>query len=304
MSQAKLITVFSVLIIVGILSSFSLFTVKQWEKAILFQIGEIRETQFEPGLHIKIPMLQSVKKFDGRILTLEISAERFLTKEKKNVIVDSFVKWRILDVAKFYTSVGGKEEDANNRLMPIINKILREEFANRDIQQIISGDRKEIRNVLIGGGSDKTKVDPVNISMAAAQAKQLGIQLVDVLIKRVDLPEDVSDAVYRRMEIERKQAANMLRSTGFEEAEQVRADADKQVKVLVSGAYRDAENIRGQGDAKASEIYAKAYSENPEFYAFYRSLTAYKASFNSKQDILLIQPQTEFFKYYRDTKAK
>ena len=268
----------------------SLFTVKEWERAALFKFGEIVRTDYEPGLHFKIPIVNNIRKFDGRIQTLDADPERYLTAEKKNVIVDSFVKWRIDDVAPYYTTMGGDTVRANIRLSQIIKDGLRSEFGKRTIQDVISGERKKIMDILL-----------VN---TAAQAKEFGIRVVDVRIKRIDLPEDISNSVYRRMEAERARTAKDLRSKGAEAAERIRADADRQRTVILAEAYREAEQTRGQGDAKAAEIYANAFNQDPEFYSFYRSLNAYKATFKSENDILVLEPDSDFFRYFKSVQGK
>ncbi len=263
-----------------------LFTVDQRQYAIVFQLGEIKEVVKEPGLKFKWPMIQNVRYFDRRILTMDsVEPERFLTAEKKPVLVDSFVKWRIADVNQYYISVGGDELLARTRLSQVVNSGLREEFGRRTVHDVVSGERDKIMEDV----QKKADID----------ARQIGVEIVDVRLKRVDLPPEVSESVYRRMETERKRVANELRSQGAAEAEKIRADADKQREVIVAEAYRDAQKIKGEGDAKAAAIYAKAFGENPEFYAFYRSLEAYRQSFSSKQDVMVVEPSADFFKYLK-----
>lgn len=269
--------------------SFSMFIVYEWERAILFQLGEVVRTDFKPGLHFKWPFINNVRKFDGRILTLDVEPERFLTAEKKNVIVDSFVKWRIDDLTRFYTAVLGDETQARLRLDQIIKDGMRGEFSKRSINEVVSGERSQIMNVLTGS--------------AAQQAKDLGIAVIDVRIMRIDLPADVNSAVYRRMEAERTRVAKDFRSRGYEASERIRADADRQRQVVLAEAYRDSERVRGEGDAEAADIYAKAYSKNPEFYSLYRSLNAYRAAFG-KNDLLVIEPDSEFFQYFKNGKGQ
>lgn len=276
------------LIVAAFIIFMSTFIVKEWDKAIVLQFGEIKRTEFEPGLHFLVPILQNVKKYDARILTLDAEPREVLTKEKKNVKVDSFVKWRITDVGKYYKAVGGSEASATTVLSPIIKKTLADELGKRTIQEAISGERSQIMDVISSNAKEK--------------AKEYGIELVDVRIKRIDLPDAVSESVYLRMESERKRVAKELRSKGAEAAERIRADADRKYKILVSEAYRDAERIRGDGDAKAADIYAKAYNANPEFFAFYRSLSAYKSTFSDKNDVIVLQPSSDFFKYYHALK--
>ena len=281
-----------IIILVGavlFLSLFSAFTVDQREKAILLSLGKIERTDFEPGLHFKIPFINSVRKFDGRVLTMDAEPETFLTVEKKNVVVDAFVKWRIHDVSTYFTAMGGDERMANVRLSQIVKDALREEFARRTIQEVISGERAEIMSIATVTADKKSR--------------EFGVEVMDVRIMRIDLKGEISDAVYRRMEAERTRVAKDFRSKGAEQGERIRADADKQRTVILAEAYRDAEQLRGQGDAKASEIYAKAYSKDREFYAFYRSLIAYKGSFKNKEDIMVIKPDADFFRYFNSQKG-
>ncbi len=267
----------------------SVFTVSETELAIKFKLGEIVEADYKPGLHWKLPFINNVKKFDARILTLDSSPERFLTAEKKNVIVDSFVKWRIGDVKTFYTSVAGDIYQANVRLDQVIKDSFRSEFSKRDIKQLVSSDRSAIRKALI-----------TNTATAAAH---LGIDIVDVQVKRIDLPSEVSQSVYHRMEAERARVAREFRSQGSEAAEKVRADADKQKEIILANAYRDSEIAKGRGDAQASAIYAEAYGEDIEFYTFYRSMAAYKETFNNKSaNIMVTEPDSDFFKYFKKMK--
>jgi len=263
------------------------FTVDQRQYAIVFQLGEIKEVIKEPGLSFKWPLIQNVRYFDSRILTLDsVEPERFLTAEKKPVLVDSFVKWRIADVNQYYISVGGDEMLARTRLSQTVNSGLREEFGKRTVHDVVSGVRNQI-------------MDDVQ-KKADADAREIGVEIVDVRLKRVDLPPEVSESVYRRMETERKRVANELRSQGAAEAEKIRADADKQREVIVAEAYRDAQKIKGEGDAKAASVYGKAFGENPEFYAFYRSLEAYRQSLGSKNDLMVVDPSADFFKYLKN----
>lgn len=278
-----------VLVAVLFVGSFSMFIVYEWERAVLFKLGEVVRTDFKPGLHFKWPFINNVRKFDGRILTLDVEPERFLTAEKKNVIVDSFVKWRIDDLTRFYTAVLGDETQARLRLDQIIKDGMRGEFSKRSINEVVSGERSQIMNVLTGS--------------AAQQAKDLGIAVIDVRIMRIDLPADVNSAVYRRMEAERTRVAKDFRSRGYEASERIRADADRQRQVVLAEAYRDSERVRGEGDATAADIYAKAYSKNAEFYALYRSLNAYRQAFG-KNDLLVIEPDSEFFQYFNNGKGQ
>ncbi|HHI93213.1 MAG TPA: protease modulator HflC [Gammaproteobacteria bacterium] len=273
------------LLIAVVIAAFSIFTVNEREKAILFRLGEIVKTDFTPGLYWKTPFVNNVRKFDSRIQTLDAEPERYLTGEKKNLIVDSFVKWRIKDVANYFTATGGDAVRANLRLSQIIKDGLRGEFAKRTIKEAVSGERQQIMTLI-------TK-------QANAEAEAFGIEIVDVRIKRIDFPSEISDSVYRRMRAERERVAKDLRSRGAESAEKIRAEADRQRTVIIADAFRDAEILRGEGDAAATEIYAKAYGKDVEFYSLYRSLNAYKTTFSSKSDILVIEPDSEFFKYFK-----
>ena len=278
------------LVLVLVVLSASMFTVDQRQNALVFQLGEVVSVKTEPGLYFKLPLVQNVRYFDTRILTLDSAdPERFITSEKKNVLVDSFIKWRVIDAKQFYVSVGGDEARAQIRLNQTVNDGLRAEFGKRTINDVVSGSRDEIMKII------REKADQ--------DARKIGVQVVDVRIKRVDLPESVSENVYRRMEAERKQVANELRSTGAAEAEKIKADADKQKEVIVAEAYRDAQRVKGEGDAKAANVYAAAYGKNPEFYAFYRSMQAYRESFKSKNDVMVLDPSADFFKYMKNPRA-
>ncbi|MGR9115457.1 MAG: protease modulator HflC [Gammaproteobacteria bacterium] len=267
-----------------ILGSMSVFYVGESEKTIKFRLGEIVESDYRPGLHFKLPFINNVSAFDARVLTLDAKSERFLTSEKKNVIVDSFVKWRIGDVGLFYTTMGGDEYQTNLRLDQIMKDAMRGEFGLRTIKELVSEDRGDLRQVLMA------KLSPV--------AREYGIELVDIRIKRIDLPDEVSNSVYRRMEAERERVAREFRSQGAESAEQISAQADKEREIILANAYRESEKIRGRGDAKAAEIYAASYGKNEEFYAFHRSLNAYQASFENTTDTMVLEPKSDFFKYF------
>jgi membrane protease subunit HflC len=276
------------LLFVGAIASMSLFTVDQRQFAIVFQLGEIKEVIDKPGLNFKWPMIQNVRVFDRRILTMDTpEPERFITAEKKNVLVDHFVKWRIIDPQLYYVSVAGDEARARTRLLQTVNSGLREEFGRRTVHDVVSGARDQIMEDM------RTRAD--------LDARKIGVQILDVRLKRVDLPLEVSESVYRRMEAERKRVANELRSEGGAIAEKIRADADRQREVLIAEAYRDAQRVKGEGDAKATGIYAEAFGQNAEFYSFYRSLDAYRASFSSKNDVLVVDPSSDFFKFMKDS---
>jgi modulator of FtsH protease HflC len=269
-----------------ILLSMSMFVVDQRQNAIVFQLGEIVGVKTEPGLYFKVPLMQNVRFFDSRILTLDTGEpERFITAEKKNVMVDSFVKWRIVDVKQYYISVGGDEMRAATRLMQTVNSSMREEFGKRTIHEVVSGEREQIMTVL----REKTDAD----------ARKIGVQVLDVRLKRVDFPSEISDSVYRRMDAERKRVANELRASGAADSEKIKADADKQREVILAVAYREAQKTKGEGDAKASSLYASAFGRDAEFYAFYRSLEAYKQSFKNKSDVMVLDPSSAFFKYLK-----
>ena len=287
--QEKIALIAGIVLTLLIVASMSLFTVDQRQHAMVFQLGEIKDVVSEPGLHVKWPLIQNVRYFDKRILTIDSAEpERFLTSEKKNVLVDAFVKWRIIDVKQFYLSVGD-EARAQIRLTQAVNASLREEFGKRTVHDVVSGERDRIMEEM------RSKAD--------ADARKIGAQVVDVRLKRVDLPLEVSESVYRRMEAERKRVANELRSQGAAEAEKIRADADRQREIIVAEAYREAQRIKGEGDAKSTAIYAAAFGQNPEFYSFYRSLDAYRNSFRSKSDVLVVEPNSEFFKYLKGSGA-
>jgi membrane protease subunit HflC len=276
------------LIVALVIAALSMFVVDQRQHALVFRLGEVIDVKKTPGLYFKVPLLDNVRYFDVRILTIDTpEAERFLTSEKKNVLVDLFVKWRITDVRQYYVSVRGEEAAAQTRLQQTINDGLRAEFGNRTVHEVVSGEREQIMDLM------RVK--------ANEDAKTIGVEVIDVRLKRVDLPQEVSEAVYRRMEAERKRVANELRSTGFAESEKIRADADRQREVILAEAYRDSQRIRGEGDARATSIYARAYEPNAEFYAFYRSLEAYKQSFKNRNDVLVLEPNSEFFRYLRSS---
>ncbi|MDD5228162.1 MAG: protease modulator HflC [Methylococcales bacterium] len=279
-------------IVLGMASVFlvgmmSVFTVSEGEKAIKFQLGEIVKDDYAAGLHVKLPLINNIKHFDARIQTMDSKPERFLTAEKKNVIVDSFVKWKIGDVKTFYTVVAGDTDQANLRLDQIVKDLFRSEFGKRNIKQLVSTDRGEIRELLIKN--------------AKAPAAALGMEIVDVQVMRIDLPEEVSTSVFRRMEAERERVAREFRSEGAEAAERIRADADRQRVVTLANAYRDAEKLRGEGDATAADIYAKAYNQDSEFFTFYRSLNAYKKTFTGSSTLVL-EPNSDFFQYFKNRK--
>ena len=284
----SIMSFFSVVVIaVFFFGSSAIYIVDQRQQAILFQLGEVIDVKTEPGLYFKIPLAQNVRYFDKRILTMNTEEpERFITSEKKNVLIDLFVKWRIVDVKQYYISVRGDEGLAQTRLAQTINASLRDEFGNRTVHDVVSGERDVIMEIM------RQKAD--------ADARSIGVEVVDVRLKRVDLPQEVSDSVYKRMEAERKRVANELRSTGAAESEKIRADADRQREVILAEAYRDAQKTMGDGDSQAAAIYASAFQKDSEFYAFWRSMDAYKQSFKNKGDMMVLEPSSDFFKYLKN----
>ena len=268
----------------------SVFTVNERELAIKFRLGEIIRSDYTPGIYFITPFVNNVKKYDSRVLTLDARPANYLTKEKKNVNVDFFVKWKIKDVSQFYQSMSGIESSAAERIYTTVNDGLRGEFSSRSIQDVISGERNEIMTEMKKAANN--------------QMNQFGVEIVDVRIKRIDFTETISESVYRRMEAERTRVAKDLRSRGAEAAEIIRATADKQRTVTLAGAYKQAQETRGDGDATAAEIYAKAYNRDSEFYSFYRSLEAYRNSFKTHGDVLIIEPDSDFFSYFKKANPK
>lgn len=277
-----------VAVLLAITVSASVFFVDERERVILLKLGQIERADFEPGLHFKLPFVNQVRRFEGRILSLDASPARYLTGEKKNVIVDSFILWRISDVAQYFRSMGGDEENAKLRLSQIIKDGLRAEFGRRSIQEVVSGDRDDMVADLMTE-SNKT-------------ASEFGIEIVNVRIKRIDLPQEVSASVFARMQAERERVAKDLRSRGAEEAEKIRSDADRQRTVILAEARRQAESLRGEGDATATEVYASAYGQNEDFYSLYRRLNAYQNIFQG-DDLLVIEPKGDFFNRFGDTES-
>jgi membrane protease subunit HflC len=277
-----------ILIIIGaalfLILSSALYTVNETQTAIKLRLGEIVTVENTPGLKFKTPFVNNVVKFDKRIQTLDAPAERFLTGEKKNVIVDSYVKWRIVDAEQFYKSTGGNIARTNNRLAQIIKTGLKSEFSKRTIADVVSGERSEIMSNIL--------------KMANKDIVEFGIKIIDVRIKRIDLSQEVSNSVYRRMQAERQRVAKEFRSKGAEEAEVIRAAADKKRTIILANAYRDSEIVRGEGDAVSANNYAQAYNKNADFYSFYRSLESYKKSFGQNNDIMVLNPNTEFFRHF------
>lgn len=281
------------LVVAGFISLIlwlSLYIVHERELAIKFKLGEIVTTVDEPGLYWKIPLINNIRKFDSRVLTLDTPSERFLTSEKKNVIVDSFVKWRIINPRDYYASTQGDERIAVSRIVSILNDEMKGQFGSKTVREVISGERSAI-------------MEAVNTN-AGLKTRDLGIELVDVRIKKVELPTNVRESVFGRMVKERATVAKAFRSAGEEQAKGIRANADRQRTEILAEAYRKSEEIRGDGDAQAARIYADAYGQDKEFYAFYRSLTAYRNSFQNSSDILVLDPASDFFKYFKDSTGK
>jgi modulator of FtsH protease HflC len=262
------------------------FVVQEYEVAIKLRLGEIVSDDYRPGIHFKIPLINQIKTFDRRIQTLDSQPERFLTIEKKDVIVDSYAKWRIANAAQFYRSTGGNSARTSRLLSERINTSLRDEFGKRTIQEVVSDDRLALMQIL---------TNDVNTN-----AGDLGVEVLDIRVKKIDLPPEVSESVYQRMRAERERVARDLRAKGSEAAERIRADADRQRTVIVAEAYRESEQIRGEGDARSSAIYAEAFNQDPAFYAFYRSLNAYRTTFGKGGDMMVLQPDSDFFRFFRE----
>lgn len=275
-------------LLIAIVIYFSIFTVNQWQQAIVFKFREIYRSDNQPGIHFMIPLVNYAQKIEKRLLNLDQEPQRFLTKEKKDVIVDYYVKWRITDIEKFYTATRGNIVSANTLLEQRINRALRDEFGERTVQEVVAGERTQILNVVTSTTSNLTD--------------ELGISVIDVRTKRIDLPAEVSNSVYQRMRAERDRVAKDFRARGSEAAERIRANADREREVILANAYRDAETIRGEGDAQATEVYAASFTKDEEFYSFYRSLNAYQNSFSEGNDILLVEPESDFFKYFNKSK--
>ncbi len=283
----------SILLLIALavmLASNSLFVIKETERAVMLKFGEVVQIDIPPGLHVKIPFVNNVRKFEGRMLTVDSQPERFFTKEQKALIVDSYAKFRVLDTAKYYTATNGEEARAVGLLAQRINNGLRNQVAKRTVSQVVSGERDQLMRDLMAALSDVVTVE-------------LGVELVDVRVKQIDLPPDVSESVYQRMNAEREKEAREHRSLGRELAEGIQAAADREVTVIRAEAYRDAEQIRGDGDAEATRTYAEAFDKDPEFYSFTRSLRAYQDAFQNSGDIMLLQPDSDFFRYLKDPKG-
>ena len=275
------------LALVVFIASNALYVIKETERGVLLRFGEVVNPDIKPGLHVKIPFVNNVRKFDGRVLTVDSQPERFFTQETKALIVDSYAKFQVADTAKFYTATNGEEARAAGLLAQRINDGLRNQVAVRTVQEVVSGERDQL-------------MEDITTELNEVALKELGVQVVDVRVKKIDLPPDVSESVYRRMNAEREKEARELRSQGQELAEGIRAAADREVTVISANAYKESEQIRGQGDAEATRIYADAFNQDPEFYSFTRSLKAYQESFSGQGDVLLLQPDSEFFRYLKD----
>ena len=282
----KLVGISLTLAVFVVIAASSLFVVTEFERGVKLRFGKLVDDDLSPGLHVKLPLAEQVRIFDGRILTVDAQPASFFTIEKKRLIVDSYAKWRIQDVGTYYKATGGVESIAQNRLANRVNNGLRNQFGTRTLKEVVSGERELLmRNITQG--------------LNETVLQSLGIEVVDVRVKRIDLPSEVSNQVYRRMTAERTKEATELRSTGKERAEKIRASADRERTIELANAYRDAEQLRGQGDAEAASIYANAFSQDEEFYAFMRSLNAYKSAFANKGDIMLVEPTSEFFRYLK-----
>jgi membrane protease subunit HflC len=287
MSGRNVVLIFIALVLL-LLASKSLYVIKETERGVLLRFGEVVNSNLLPGLHAKIPFVNNVRKFDGRILTVDSTPERFFTQEQKALIVDSYAKFKVSDTKKFYTATNGEESRAVALLAQRINNGLRNQVAVRTIQEVVSGERDELMQALTE-------------ELTVVAQEELGVEVVDVRVKKIDLPPDVSESVYRRMNAEREKEAREHRSQGQELAEGIRAAADREVTVLEANAYRDSELIRGEGDATATAAYAEAFNQDPEFYSFTRSLRAYQDAFHGSGDIMLVQPDSEFFRYLKDS---
>jgi membrane protease subunit HflC len=289
MSTLMKLAIIFLVIIVGI--GNTIYVISEVERGVKTRFGEIIEVDISPGLHVKMPFVDVVRRFDARILTVDAEPASFFTIEKKRLIVDSYAKWKIANVETYYKATNGVERTAANRLAKRVNDGLRNQFGSRTLREVVSGERDLLM---------KNITEDLNSSVR----EELGIEIVDIRVKRIDLPSEVSNQVFRRMTAERDKEAQELRSTGKEKAERIRASADRERTIELANAYRDAEELRGEGDAKAASVYADAYQQDSEFYAFIRSLNAYKSAFSNKGDILLVEPDSDFFKYLNNQDAK
>ena len=284
-SRLNIIAVIAVLVLVVV--SNSLYIVNERERAVLLKFGEVVATDVQPGLHFKLPIVNDVKRFEARLMTLDSRPQRYLTAEKKGLIVDSYVKWRVADVDSYYTATGGDELEANRLLTSRVDNGLRNKFGERTVYEVVSGERDEL-------------MAEIALQLDDIARRELGIEILDVRVKAVDLPPEVSNSVYSRMASEREREARELRSRGRELAEGIEADADRQKTIIEAEAYREAQAVRGEGDASAAQIYAEAFNLDPEFYSFYRSMEAYRTSFANKDDLLVIEPDSDFFRFLKD----
>ena len=284
----KSVTVFALLLVVA---SSTLYVVSETERGVKLRFGRLIEADIQPGLHVKLPFADDVRLFDARVLTVDAQPASFFTVEKKRLIVDSYAKWRIANVETYYKATGGVETVARNRLANRVNNGLRNQFGTRTLHEVVSGERDAL-------------MEDITSDLNESVLGSLGIEVVDVRVKRIDLPQEVSSQVFRRMTAEREKEATELRSTGKEKAERIRASADRERTIELANAYRDAEQLRGTGDAEAAGIYAEAYQQDPEFYSFVRSLNAYKNSFSNKGDVMLVAPDSDFFKYLQNQDGK
>lgn len=289
MSGRNLFVLLLAVLVLFVVSN-SLFVIRETERGVLLQFGEVVNPNLQPGIHIKVPFVNSVRRFDGRVLTLDSQPERFFTQEQKALIIDSYAKYRIADTAAFYRATSGDEARAGGLLAQRINDGLRNQVAIRTIQEVVSGERDQLMEVITAELDEVARIE-------------LGVEMVDIRVKQIDLPPEVSESVFRRMNAEREKEARERRSQGKELAEGIRAAADREVTVIAANAYREAEEIRGEGDAKATSVYAEAFGKDPEFYSFTRSLRAYQDAFSGAGDMLLVQPDSEFFRYLKDPKG-
>ncbi|MEC8694669.1 MAG: protease modulator HflC [Pseudomonadota bacterium] len=290
MSGRQMSILIGLVVLVAIVSN-ALFVVNERERAVLLKFGEVVATDIQPGLHFKIPIVNDVRRFESRLITLDSSPQRYLTAEKKALIVDSFVKWQVADAGKYYTATGGDEFSANSLLASRVDNGLRNKFGERTVYEVVSGERDAL-------------MAEITEELDGIALNELGIHVLDVRVKGIDLPPEVSNAVYTRMSTEREREARDHRSRGRELAEGIEADADRQKTVIEANAYREAEQIRGEGDAIAAEVYANAFNQDQEFYSFYRSIAAYKSSFAGKEDLLVIDPESDFFRYLKNPTGK
>lgn len=290
MSPRSIFSLIALLFVI-IIGAQSVYIVTEIERAVLLRLGKVIDRDLENGLHFKVPFVDVVRRFDARILTLDARAERFLTVEKKSMQVDSYAKWRIIDVTRYYTATNGEQLGAERLLAQRINEGLRNEFATRSLQEVVSGERDEL-------------MEDLTEQLNSITVDSMGVEVLDVRVKKIDLPEEVSEQVYKRMSAEREREAKEHRAIGNEQAEIIKAEADREAVVIEANAYSQSEKLRGAGDAKAAAIYADAFGRDPEFYAFTRSLNAYRETFSGKEDMILLDPESDFFKYFKQSQIK